>query len=42
MKKEEEIEKLSQSILRTIDSVTCLTVTKEEENIFHQNKYLVK
>ena len=39
MKKEEEIEKLSQSILKTIDSVTSLTITKEEENIFHQGFY---
>lgn len=39
MKKEEEIEKLSQSILKTIDSVASLTVTKEEENIFHQGFY---
>lgn len=39
MKSEEEIEKLSQSMLKTIDSVVLLTTTKEEENIFHQGFY---
>lgn len=38
-KTEEEIQQLSESMLKTIDSVACLTTTEEEENIFHQGFY---